>query len=45
MTPIALKETLHALILQNLPAFIWGPPGIGKLSIVREIAQEKAIVL
>ncbi len=43
MTPVALKETLEALIRQQLPAFIWGPPGIGKSSIVKEIANEMAI--
>lgn len=43
MTAIALKETLEALIRQQLPAFVWGAPGIGKSSIVREIADDLAI--
>ncbi len=43
MTPIALQETLQALINQKQPAFVWGPPGIGKSSIVKEIAKEQGI--
>ncbi len=40
MTPKALKDTLASLITQKLPAFIWGPSGIGKSAIVKEIAYD-----
>jgi len=43
MTPQALKETLSSLITQKLPAFIWGPSGIGKTSIVKEIAEDMGV--
>ena len=36
-------ETLEALIDQKLPTFLWGAPGIGKSSVVRQIAEAKGI--
>lgn len=38
-----ITQTLSALIARKLPAFLWGAPGIGKSSIVRQIAREEAI--
>ncbi len=35
-----LITTLQSMIEVKLPAFIWGPPGIGKSSIVKEIAKK-----
>ncbi|MBN2896170.1 MAG: MoxR family ATPase [Campylobacterales bacterium] len=43
MNAHALKQTLKAMVSQKIPAFIWGPPGIGKSSIVKQIAQERSI--
>ncbi len=42
MTPSELKAYLDNLIRKNLQisTMIWGPPGIGKSSIVAQIAQE-----
>jgi len=40
MKPSRAREVLKALLRQRWPAFIWGQPGIGKSSIVREIAIE-----
>ncbi|MEH1943275.1 MAG: MoxR family ATPase [Nostoc sp.] len=42
MTPSELKAYLDNLIRKNLQisTMIWGPPGIGKSSIVGQIAQE-----
>ncbi|MDZ8139193.1 MAG: MoxR family ATPase [Nostoc sp. DedQUE04] len=42
MTPADLKAYLDNLIRKNLQisTMIWGPPGIGKSSIVGQIAQE-----
>ena len=38
-----ITQTLNALIEQKLPAFLWGAPGIGKSSVVKQIAETKAI--
>lgn len=38
-----LIRTLESMIEVKLPAFIWGPPGIGKSSIVKEIAQKSGL--
>jgi MoxR-like ATPase len=45
MTPSDLKAYLDNLIRKNLQisTMIWGPPGIGKSSIVAQIAQEHDI--
>jgi len=41
MTPLELKDYLTTLIQAELrlSVMIWGPPGIGKSSIVRQVAQ------
>jgi len=36
-----ITASLNALIEEKIPTFLWGPPGIGKSSIVRQIADEK----
>jgi hypothetical protein len=41
MKPTRLKTVLESLLNQRWPAFIWGPPGIGKSSIVHTIARER----
>ena len=38
-----LCQALQALVGQKVPTFLWGAPGIGKSSIVKQIAQEKNI--
>ncbi|MDA3908462.1 MAG: MoxR family ATPase, partial [Sulfurimonas sp.] len=38
-----LTDTLTALIDQKVPSFLWGAPGIGKSSIVKQIAQSAEI--
>lgn len=45
MTPAALKTYLNNLVSKNLKisTMIWGPPGIGKSSIVAQIAQKYKI--
>ncbi len=43
MTPISTKRSLTHLTDRKVPVFLWGPPGIGKSSIVSQIAQEKNI--
>ncbi len=34
-----LTKSLSALVVQKVPTFLWGAPGIGKSSIVKQIAQ------
>ncbi len=35
-----ITTVINRLIVKKLPVFIWGAPGIGKSSIVKEIAQK-----
>ncbi len=37
-----IASSLTAMIKAQIPAFIWGPPGIGKSSIVKQIAEANA---
>ncbi len=39
-----ITKVIDKLIDRQLPVFIWGAPGIGKSSIVRQIAEEKEMV-
>jgi hypothetical protein len=38
-----LSESLSALVEQKVPTFLWGAPGIGKSSIVKQIAKKNGI--
>jgi hypothetical protein len=38
-----LTKSLRALVAQKVPTFLWGAPGIGKSSIVKQIAQENGV--
>jgi len=38
-----LARTLQHLVEEKLPAFVWGPPGIGKSSIVAQVAAEQGV--
>ncbi len=35
-----IYDALEHFTKQNLPTFIWGPPGIGKSSVVKQIAND-----
>lgn len=35
------KITIESLIESQIPTFLWGAPGIGKSSIIKQIAKEK----
>ncbi|WP_345976781.1 MoxR family ATPase [Sulfurimonas sp. HSL3-7] len=37
-----VTSSLTAMIKAQIPTFLWGPPGIGKSSIVKQIAQANA---
>lgn len=43
MKPSRLRKVLAALQKQRWPAFIWGAPGVGKSSIVRDIATQAGL--
>ena len=38
-----LSATISALVENKVPTFLWGAPGIGKSSIVNQIAKDKKI--
>jgi hypothetical protein len=43
MNPFSAKRSLTHLANRKVPVFLWGPPGIGKSSIVSQIAEEAGI--
>jgi hypothetical protein len=43
MNPQNAKRSLTHLCQRKIPVFLWGPPGIGKSSIVAQIAKEQNI--
>ncbi|MEA1917606.1 MAG: MoxR family ATPase [Campylobacterota bacterium] len=43
MYPKNVKRAVAHLLERKVPVFLWGPPGIGKSSIVAQIAKEKNI--
>lgn len=43
MHPSSAKRSLEHLCAQKVPVFLWGPPGIGKSSIVSQIAKDQGI--
>jgi len=38
-----LSAAIESLVQQRVPTFLWGAPGIGKSSIVKQIAKSKGI--
>ncbi|MGE4512155.1 MAG: AAA family ATPase [Sulfurimonadaceae bacterium] len=43
MKPSELTTIIARLSAQNVPIFLWGAPGIGKSSIVKQIAKDRNI--
>lgn len=43
MNPNKAKRSIQHLINRKVPIFLWGPPGIGKSSIVSQIAKDEDI--
>lgn len=43
MQPKDTIETMRSLINSKIPTFLWGAPGIGKSSIIKQLAREKGI--
>ena len=36
-----ISKSLDKLIESQIPVFVWGSPGIGKSSIIKQIAEQK----
>ena len=45
MKPSRVTEILSHLLETRWPVFLWGPPGSGKSSVVRQIAEQKSVDL
>ncbi|WP_020471423.1 AAA family ATPase, partial [Zavarzinella formosa] len=45
MRPTELARSLSALIPTRRPVYLWGPPGIGKSSLVRQAADADGLSL
>ncbi len=45
MKPSRVTEVISELIDTKWPIFVWGAPGIGKSSIIKELADEKGLGL
>ncbi len=45
MKPSEIIKSLQLISLKKLPVFIWGPPGIGKSDIVRQVARNNNLNL
>jgi hypothetical protein len=43
MRATELIEIINSLVEQRVPTFLWGAPGIGKSSIVKQIAKESGV--
>lgn len=43
MNPQSAKRSIKHLVSRKIPIFLWGPPGIGKSSIVSQIAKEQGV--
>lgn len=43
MKPSRLETVLESLLDQRWPAFVWGPPGVGKSSLVHAIARRRSL--
>ena len=45
MKPSSIRNSLKTLIAKKRPAFIWGPPGVGKSDVVAKVAEESKLEL
>lgn len=45
MKPSSIRKSLNHLIAVQRPAFIWGPPGVGKSDVVAQVAADSKLEL
>lgn len=45
MKPSSVRSTLKHLIAVKRPPFLWGPPGVGKSDVVRQVAEDLKLEL
>jgi MoxR-like ATPase len=45
MKPTRIETVLQDLLTTTWPTFLWGPPGVGKSSVVRKIAKSNKLAL
>ena len=43
MKASSLKKSLIAMIDSKIPVFVWGNPGVGKSSLIKQIANDKSM--
>lgn len=43
MKALDISRSLDKLIESKIPVFVWGSPGIGKSSIIKQIAVDKGL--
>ncbi len=43
MKASSLKKSLIAMIDSKIPVFVWGSPGVGKSSLIRQISSDKSM--
>src|SRR2546429_1657446 len=45
MKASAIANSLHLLVDARQPVFVWGPPGVGKSDVIRQVAKSKNVAL
>jgi len=45
MKPSAIRRSLPRLIQKRRPVFMWGPPGVGKSDVARQVADDMKLEL
>ena len=45
MTPSQIVSALRSLLAIRQPAFLWGPPGVGKSQVVAQVARQNGLAL
>jgi hypothetical protein len=43
MKPSRVEQVIHHILETPWPVFLWGPPGVGKSSIIRKVAAQRGL--